>query len=294
MSERVNKVIEILDQGQPVYCTHAQDISFEGGKEIAQTWADWVRIKMDHTSFDMPNLEAFMKGLVAGGPTKSGHLTPTVTVELPFGGYSEAVVRANAWMIQQVLGLGVHGIILNHAETPKAVGAFVESCRYPFQTNGIEVGLGRGQRGGGGAVFASPIWGLSVRSYQEKADVWPLNPKGEIILGIKIETRQSVPMAKKLTRVPGLCFAEWGPTDMTLSFGYLDSSHLPYPEEVSVARGKVVEASLKAGLYFLNSVNAENVKDRIDEGIMMCDPWSETPEVVASIGKEYTQRENKE
>ena len=41
---------------------------------------------MEHGSFDMTGLEAYMDGLVDGGPTLSGHLTPSVIVELPVQG----------------------------------------------------------------------------------------------------------------------------------------------------------------------------------------------------------------
>ena len=50
-------------------------------------------------------------------------------------------MRANAWMIKQVLATGVHGILLCHAETPGAAKALVESARYPFNTIGVGEGL---------------------------------------------------------------------------------------------------------------------------------------------------------
>ena len=53
-------------------------------------------------------------------------------------------VRANAWMIKQVLATGVHGLLLCHAETAEAVRAFVEAARYSFRAAvGSEIGGGR-------------------------------------------------------------------------------------------------------------------------------------------------------
>ena len=107
-------------------------------------------------------LDAFMKGLAASGPTKSGHHTPAIITTLPTDGTDEHVMRANAWMVKQVLARGVHGILLCHAETPGAVKVFVESARYPFQTIGVGEGLDVGRRGAGGQGGAASIWGIST------------------------------------------------------------------------------------------------------------------------------------
>ena len=98
----------------------------------------------------MTGLDNFMRGLIDGGPTNSGHRTPAVFVELPMNGMSEVEVRMNAWQIRQVLARGVHGLFLCHAESPDAVRAFVECARYPFQTAGVGKGINQGLRGSGG------------------------------------------------------------------------------------------------------------------------------------------------
>ena len=124
--KRINKAIELLEQGQPVYYTGSHDgtnATFEQGKLDAQTWADYINYDMEVGPWDVTGLREYMKGLVAGGPTRSGHRTPTVIVVLPVRGIDAASVRANAWMIEQVLATGVHGIMLAHATT----GA--SSCR---------------------------------------------------------------------------------------------------------------------------------------------------------------------
>src|SRR5919204_4290269 len=112
MTRRINKAIELLSQGQPVYYVSTKELTDENGMRMAQTWADMIRVDFEHDPFDMRALGEFMRGLVAGGPTASGHRTPTVIAELPTDGTDEAVMRANAWMIKQVLAQGVQGILL--------------------------------------------------------------------------------------------------------------------------------------------------------------------------------------
>ena len=126
---------------------------------------------MEHAPYDVKGLAEYMKGLVAGGPTKSGHRTPAVIVNVPVNGIDEAAVRANAWMFSQVLATGVHGIMLTHADTPGAIRAFVEMSRLPIHHEGVGKGrLDEGRRGAHGSPTAASIWGVSVQEYEDRAD----------------------------------------------------------------------------------------------------------------------------
>ena len=143
MAHRINRAIELLAADQAIYyvghhtghvLTHAQ------GREDSATWADYINVGMEHGAFDMTGLAAYLSGLVDGGPTRSGHRTPTVIVEAPVNGIDEAHVRYNAWQFRQILGRGAHGILLCQAETAGAARAFVESCRYPHHLEGRRPG----------------------------------------------------------------------------------------------------------------------------------------------------------
>jgi 4-hydroxy-2-oxoheptanedioate aldolase len=83
---RINRAIELLEQGQPLYYTSPGERSYEGGIEAVGTWADYLMYEMEHGVYDVPALQEFMRGLAAGGPTRSGHRTPTVIVTLPTDG----------------------------------------------------------------------------------------------------------------------------------------------------------------------------------------------------------------
>ncbi len=288
MPKRINKVIELLEQGQPVYYTVAQDISYEGGKASAKTFADSIQVSMEHNTFDIVALGAFMRGLVDGGPTASGHHTPAVCIDLPVEGSSVAAVRANAWMFKQALCQGVHGILLCHAESPEAVQTFVQSCRFPFQTAGLKEGDEPGRRGAGGQAKAADIWGISPNDYLEKADPWPLNPNGEIMLGLKIENKRALAKAEATAKVPGLIFAEWGPGDMGMSLGYPNAHDPPYSPDMWAARNKVKSACLNAGINFLEGAHTDDVASKIDDGVMMMNCYDR--EAGVKTGRTYTKR----
>lgn len=285
MPERINRAIELLEQGQPVYYVGTSEVTYDAGREMAGTWADYINVSMEHGVFDLPGLAEFMRGLKDGGPTRSGHATPAVIVDLPPDGSSEAVIRANAWVFKQALDRGVHGILLCHAEQPGAVEALVQACRYPFHTAGG--GSTQGRRGNGGQGSAAAIWGVPVQEYMEKADVWPLNPQGEIMLGLKIENKIALENARATTKVPGIAFAEWGPGDMHMFHGYASAVE-PYSEELLAARAKVKAACDEARLFFLDGASKEDVAERIDEGVMIISGRS--GKEGARVGRGYTKR----
>ena len=61
---------------------------------------------------------------------------------------------------------------------------------------------GEGLRGWGSHTSAASVWGLSAQEYLQKADVWPLNPEGEIMLGVKLEDQQALDRPPKPSPSP--------------------------------------------------------------------------------------------
>jgi 4-hydroxy-2-oxoheptanedioate aldolase len=278
-AKHVNRAIELLEQGQPIYYTGSHegtDGSFAQGVKDAQTWADYISYDMEHAPFDVKGLSEYMQGLAKGGPTKSGHRTPAVIVNVPVNGTDEATVRANAWMFQQVLATGVHGVLLCHADTPGAVRAFVEAIRFPAYG---------GRRGVHGNTTAARIWGISADEYGERADAWPLNPKGELLLGLKLEDKFALENAEASVKTPGVAFAEWGPGDMAFSLGVKNGPGAMDPL-MKAARARVLAATKAQKVYFLNTVNADNVVDMITEGVMI----GAASQAAAEAGRRFTNR----
>ena len=227
--KHINRAIELLEAGQPVYYTgshNGTEGTFEAGKADAQTFADYISYDMEHAPYDV-------KGLAAAGPTKSGHRTPAVIVNVPVNGIDE------------------------------------------------------GRRGAHGSPTAAAIWGVSTQEYEDKADVWPLNPNGELLLGVKLEDKYALANAEQNLKVPGIGFAEWGPGDMALSLGVRGPGNVAEKDPKMVAARAKVFAACKANrIFFLNSMNQNNVVDMIKEGVMV-GPASRQ---AAEIGRQYTRR----
>ena len=290
MAKRINRAIELLEQDQTVYYDGGHTghvLTYEQGLKDAHIWADYINVGMEHGSFDMAGLDQYIQGLIDGGPTKSGHRTPAVIVETPVEGSSEEIIRFNAWQFRMILARGVHGILLCQAETPDAVRAFVESCRYPINMTGVGHGLERGTRGTGSQPTSAPVWGVDPDTYVDKADPWPLNPEGVLLLGVKIETVRALSNCELSLAVPGLGFAEWGPGDLHMSFGIKRDPSKPMDPRLLEARDRVKAACEANNLAFLEGATPEDITEKIDEGVRIIAGHRED---TADIGRAHSKR----
>jgi len=85
--------------------------------------------------------------------------------------------------------------------------------------------------------------------------------------------------------VPGVAFAEWGPGDMAFSLGVKNGLGA-LPPQMQAARAKVFAATKASKIFFLNSMNADNVVDMIKEGVMI----GSANEKAAEIGRKFSKR----
>ena len=88
--------------------------------------------------------------------------------------------------------------------------------------------------------------------------MWPLNPNGELLLGLKLEDKFAVANVDQNLEVPGIGFAEWGPGDMSLSLG-VERATAP---EMRTTRNQVFAATKANKIFFLESMNGRTSSPR--------------------------------
>jgi 4-hydroxy-2-oxoheptanedioate aldolase len=254
---------------------------------------------MEHNALDFMQLREFMRGLKDGGPTRSGHVTPAVFVETCIIALDEAYMRANSWVIEQLLDCGIHGIHMCHARDTGAVRVATQmACRFPFDRPGVPKLPLQGLRGSSPG-YAAQMWGMPLNKYLHLADLWPLNPRGEIIFGIKIEDTYCDRTVAETMKLPGIAMAEWGPGDHSYWLYGLEA----YPEdgpavrnledrpEMMAVRQQVLDLCKQHKVMFLNAGNnnpdsSTYTIKQIREGAMVI----ESDEASAVAGREFSKR----
>jgi 4-hydroxy-2-oxoheptanedioate aldolase len=149
-----------------------------------------------------------------------------------------------------------------------------------------ENGLKEGRRGVHGNATAAEIWGVSQDEYVKRADVWPLNPEGELLLGLKLEDKYALKNADANLKIPGIAFAEWGPGDMAMSLGVPAGRDSINDPRMRDARSTVLAACKANHKFFLNTMTPADVVAMIKEGVMIGPASPEATE----IGRKYTKR----
>ena len=84
---------------------------------------------------------------------------------------------------------------------------------------------------------------------------------------MKIESPEGVARSAEILAVPGLAFAEMGPTDLGLALGYLRVERNPYPPAMQQARERVFAAARNNGIAFLEACSAADIVAKLEEGV---------------------------
>lgn len=193
---RHNDLITVLERGQAVFGFSARHLDADGAAEVAQDpELDYVLYPTEHDPYDITQLRNFLRfmldpaAILKRGRPGTEH---PVIVHLPANGR-----EMNQWMAKQVLALGVHGVMFPHIETVEQALNAVRAMRYP-QRPGVPDFEPNGQRGSGGD--AARYWGLSTTEYRAKADIWPLDPDGELVSLLQIENELGVKNVREILK----------------------------------------------------------------------------------------------
>jgi 4-hydroxy-2-oxoheptanedioate aldolase len=161
---------------------------------LANTMGDYVFDGSMEGNFDgaFPVYAEFVKGLAAGGPTiKNGRFHHPLAIKTPL--IAPDTIKA-AERIAKQLNLGVTTIMFVGVESAKEVQQGLRMMRFKSQ-GGI-----RPDDAGGAPAF----WGMSEKDYKTKADVYPLNPKGELTNWTVVESKEGLAHVREIAAVKGI------------------------------------------------------------------------------------------
>ena len=240
--ERLNRTIELLNDNRPAYGAFAFDMSLEQAMKISAANLDYVFIDMEHRPYDVERLRVFLLGMTNKRRIQEkGSLQMDVTpiVRLPTSNVTQTEVLA-----KQVLNMGAFGLMFPTTSTAEQALQAVRVSRYPQARNAADMEP-TGLRGFEPFHPGMWYWGLGQADYYSLADVWPLDPNGEILVVIQIENREGVANIDEILSVPGIGAVMIGSFDLSTSLGVVGEVTVP---DVLAAVDKVVSACVARGI----------------------------------------------
>ena len=238
---RLNKVIDALEGGRPAIANQ-----------------EWRFVDMEHSPFSGERVRSVLAEMNEDRDP-DGRMRLTPLVRIPQEGDEDF-----KWAIKQVLDLGGFGIILPHVDTKDEAVRFVRAMRYP-PARGTPYPSPRGERGWGpgGAIR---LWGMGGAEYARKADVWPLNPEGELFAVAMIESAEAVRNIHEILEAPVSAIMVV-PGDMAMDLGVGPNPAGRNHPEVDAAFQTVLEACLAQDRVICGCGDGRaRTQQRLDEG----------------------------
>ncbi|MCB1670782.1 MAG: aldolase/citrate lyase family protein [Gammaproteobacteria bacterium] len=254
---RLNRLIDLFEHDQPAFGLLSFDYSLDNARSLASSGLDFILIDMEHAPFDVERLRQFLLGMTdKRAILAKGNLQPDVVplVRIPAASGSDELVA----QAKQVLDVGVFGImfpaISNRAEAELAVRA----TRYPQLLEAPDYD----PPGLRGRNPSNAMWYWGIRDYHARADVWPLDPGGELLAVLFIESPEGVANIEEIISVPGVGGIFIGPSDLSTSMGYTS----PAAPAVEEAIQTVLRACLEHDVPCAITTGAGSVQQRIEQG----------------------------
>ncbi len=253
--QRLNRTIETLERGQPVFGLFTANMSLQNARALATSDLDFIFIDMEHAPLDLETLRTFLLGMVDPGriaETGSTQMRVTPLVRIPQYG-SERL----QFIVKQVLDVGAFGIVFPFIGNKEEAETAVKSMRYPPR-RGDPQPEPRGTRG---SSPGNARWFWGIDDYSSRADTWPLDPDGELLAVLQIESREGVENIEEILSVGGIGAIFIGPSDLSISYG-VPGNH----EDVVNAIRTVLEACQRHDVACGLTTGAGSVVERLDQG----------------------------
>jgi 2-keto-3-deoxy-L-rhamnonate aldolase RhmA len=142
----------------------------------------------------LPAFTAFMKATADVGAVAR---TPFLRLHHPMIVKTPRIADDPAGAVDNIsrqLNLGVAGVMFVEAESAEEVRQGLAAMRF----------RSRGGTRPDAVGIAPSYWGMTEAEYKERADLWPLNPDGELINWTIIESREGLARVREIAAVEGI------------------------------------------------------------------------------------------
>ena len=135
----------------------------------------------------LPSFIDFRDAMMTAGATASSH--PMVVKMAKLESREQAVRE-----VAMQLDAGVSGVMFVEVESAEEARWGLDAMRYAVHGGTRPESVGS----------APQYWDVSEEEYRERADLWPLNPDGELISWVIVESHEGLENVREIAAVPGI------------------------------------------------------------------------------------------
>jgi len=205
----LNPMVDLLKAGKPVFGLATPGArAGRGADAAARTPQELAKETLAHPEADYFFNGGMERGVDAGlaaftqladaiveaggiSASPSPRLRAAMNVKTPKISDDPAKAIEN---ISRQLNAGVTSISFVHVDTARELEQGIAAMRFTSRGGTRPDDIGS----------APKYWGLSETEYRDKADVWPLNPDGELVAWAIIETKEGLANVREIAQVKGL------------------------------------------------------------------------------------------
>jgi 4-hydroxy-2-oxoheptanedioate aldolase len=216
MRQRLNPMIDLLEQNKPVFGVYWPGNPSGRGRAgappppavPAKSPAELAKDALAYRNADF-----LFNGSMEGGVDRAiGGVAEFVQATADAGALTRApfarfphplIVKApkiapdtgkGAENISRELNLGVSGIMFVETESAAEVRAGIAAMRFTSKGGTRPDAVGS----------APAYWGMTEQQYKQKADLWPLNPEGELVNWTIVESKEGLAHVREIAAVKGI------------------------------------------------------------------------------------------
>ena len=212
--QRLNPMIDLLEQKKPLFGVYwpQNPQGRRGGPPpadaVMRPQSDWAKDALAYPKADflfngameggvdraIGGVAEFIKATAGAGAltrTPYPHFAHPLIVKVP---KIAPDLSRGAADIGRELNLGVSGIMFVETESAAEVQAGINAMRFKAK------GGTRPDDVGGAPAY----WGMTEAQYKQKADLWPLNPDGELVNWTIVESKEGLAHVREIAAVKGI------------------------------------------------------------------------------------------
>lgn len=302
---RLNPTIALLEAGKPVFGLYApsnrrpparagqpaaptvppRTPAQLAAEALAQGASDFVFDGGMEHDFEagFPPFAEFVRGMQAGGVLRTGpapRLTHPLVVKMTEIAPDPHKARER---IARQLNLGVSTVVFVDVQSADEVRQGLAMMR--FAANGgsrpDEVGS------------APAYWGMSAQEYRERADLWPLNPRGELTNWTIVESKAGLARIREIAAVKGISVLFPGAGTLRGVFTSTDSSGKRVFDEAGweAAIQSVLAACKEFGVACGYPAGLDDIERRMQQGFrVFVIGWGESGFQTVALGRKLAGR----